>query len=145
MRVLHVMESTIGGTRRHLVDLARGQRRAGLDVHVAASSLRTPDFEEDLQLLEREGVGVTRVPMVRELDPLADTRDGRALRALLRKLRPEIVHTHSSKGGALGRWASLREQIGVRIHTPHTFAFLFSSMFSAPKRALFRRVEAWLS
>ena len=34
MRVLHVMECTIGGTRRHLVDVVLGQREMGLDVHL---------------------------------------------------------------------------------------------------------------
>src|SRR5258706_4956477 len=145
MRVLHVMEATIGGTRRHLVDLARGQQRAGLAVHVAAASLRVADFERDLELLEREGVGVTRIPMRRAVAPLADRRHAAELRALLRRLRPEIVHTHSSKAGVLGRWASLREGIGARVHTPHTFAFLFAGMFGAGKRALYRGVERWFA
>jgi len=145
MRVLHVMEATIGGTRRHLVDLARGQQRAGLEVHVAAASLRVADFERDLAELERAGVGVTRIPMLRAVAPLADRRHASELRALLRRLRPGIVHTHSSKAGVLGRWASLREGIGARVHTPHTFAFLFAGMFGAGRRALYRRVERWLA
>jgi glycosyltransferase involved in cell wall biosynthesis len=145
MRVLHVMEATIGGTRRHLVDLARAQARAGLEVHVAAASLRVPDFERDLQLLEREGIGVARIPMLRAIAPASDRRHARELRALLRRLRPDIVHTHSSKAGALGRWASLREDIGARVHTPHTFAFLFAGMFGPGRRALYRSVERWLA
>jgi glycosyltransferase involved in cell wall biosynthesis len=145
MRVLHVMEATIGGTRRHLVDLARGEARAGLDVHVAAASLRVPDFERDLELLESEGIGVTRIPLRRAIAPATDRRHAAELRALLRRLRPDIVHTHSSKAGALGRWASLREGIGARVHTPHTFAFLFAGMFSPAKRALYRGVERWLA
>jgi len=145
MRVLHVMEATIGGTRRHLVDLARAEQRAGLEVHVAAASLRVRDFERDLALLESEGVGVTRIPMLREVSPASDWRHVGELRALLRRLRPDIVHTHSSKAGVLGRWASLREGIGARVHTPHTFAFLFAGMFSPPRRAFYRRLERWLA
>ena len=63
------MEATIGGTRRHLVDVARGQKARGLDVHLAVATARDPDFPEDLDALEREGVGVTRVPMVRRIAP----------------------------------------------------------------------------
>ena len=144
MRVLHVMECTIGGTRRHLVEVALAQRALGLDVHVAASSLRQPDFELELVQLERAGIGVRRVPMVRELRPLTDHRHAHELQRILLELRPQIVHTHSSKAGALGRWASLRTGIGQRVHTPHTFAFLFEAMFPAWKRALFRRVETYL-
>jgi glycosyltransferase involved in cell wall biosynthesis len=40
--------------------------------------------------------------------------------------------------------ASLQSRIGVRVHTPHTFAFLFGAMFSPRKRALFRAIETEL-
>ena len=63
------MECTIGGTRRHLVDVARGQIRAGLDVHLVVSTLRDPGFSGALSALEAEGVGVTRLDMVREVRP----------------------------------------------------------------------------
>ncbi len=135
------MECTIGGTRRHLVDVARWQQRAGLEVHVAAATLRDPAFPADLDALEAEGVGVRRLDMVRSIDPLRDRAHARALKALLRELRPDIVHTHSSKAGVLGRHASLATGIGVRVHTPHTFAFLFGALFSPPKRALYRAIE----
>ncbi|MFT5049103.1 MAG: glycosyltransferase involved in cell wall biosynthesis [Chlamydiales bacterium] len=139
------MEATIGGTRRHLVDVARGQRELGLDVHVAVATSRDPDFPADLDALEAEGVGVTRLPMVREISPRADWRDARSLMGLLRSLRPDVVHTHSSKAGVLGRIASVRSGIGLRVHTPHTFAFLFEALFGRAKRALFRQVETRLS
>jgi len=139
------MECTIGGTRRHLVDVAAGQRAIGLDVAVAVSALRQPDFERDLARLEALGVRVHRVPMVRELSLRADARDFRALRRVLRDERPDVVHTHASKAGALGRMASVLEGIGARVHTPHTYSFLFGAMFSGPKRALFRAIEQGLS
>jgi len=145
VRVLHVMECTIGGTRRHLVDAAAGQRMLGLDVALAVSSLRQPSFEADLVRLERLGVRVHRVPMVRELRPFTDARHLAELRRIVRSESPDVVHTHSSKGGALGRLASVLEDRGGRVHTPHTFAFLFGAMFGAPKRALFRAIETGLS
>ncbi len=145
MRVLHVMECTIGGTRRHLIDLATGQRRAGLDVAVAASALRQPDFEVDLARLESIGVRVHRVPMVRPPAPVADCAHLAALRRILRAERPDVVHTHASKAGALGRMASVLDETGARVHTPHTFAFLFAAEFSRPKRALYRAIEQALS
>jgi len=135
------MEATIGGTRRHLVDVASAQRRAGLDVAVAVATLRDPDFPRDLERLAALGVRVHDVPMVRAIAPRQDWRHARALAALLRKERPDIVHTHSSKAGVLGRRASLVTGIGARVHTPHTFAFLFGALFSPAKRALFKAIE----
>lgn len=135
------MEAAIGGTRRHLVDVALGQRAAGLDVHVCASALRAPAFRADLARLAERGVGVHELAMVREIRPARDLAHARALVRLLERVRPAIVHTHSSKAGALGRSASAWTGIGRRVHTPHTFAFLFGAMFSRRKRALFRAVE----
>jgi len=145
MRILHVMESTIGGTRRHLVDAASGLRARGIDVHLAVSTLRQPDFERDLERLEVSGCGILRLPMVREINPGRDLPHLALLSRHLEALRPDVIHTHSSKAGALGRLASVATGIGARVHTPHTFAFLFDAMFPAWKRELFRDVEIALA
>ncbi len=139
------MESTIGGTRRHLVDLCGGLCERGADVHVVAATLREPAFARDLDALAARGCTVHPLQMVRAVRPLVDARHERALRAILRSTRPAIVHTHSSKAGALGRSASSATGIGRRVHTPHTFAFLFDAMFSPAKRRLFRWVETRLA
>ncbi len=145
MHVLHVMESTIGGTRRHLVDVARGQARAGLQVSVIASTLRDPGFPAELDQLESEGIHVTRIPMVREIRPLTDFKHMRQIARVLRERQPDVVHTHSSKAGVIGRRASMSTRVGVRVHTPHTFAFLFGALFGRGKRALIRSIERGLS
>ncbi|MAF65806.1 MAG: hypothetical protein CMJ84_09135 [Planctomycetes bacterium] len=141
MRVMHVMESTIGGTRRHLVDLAGGLAERGLEVYLAVSAERQPDFRADLERLAAAGCHVRELAMVRSISPLRDARHLRALEGLLRTERPDIVHTHSSKGGVLGRAASIRSGIGRRVHTPHTLAFLFRDMFGPLKRRAFFELE----
>lgn len=139
------MECTIGGTRRHLVDLALGQARAGESVGVVAAGLRDPGMLEDFELLRQGGVLVERLDMVRSIRPATDWKHARALRRLLAKHQPAIVHSHSSKAGVLARRASLATGIGKRVHTPHTMAFLFAELFSPLKRALFRRIETSLA
>jgi glycosyltransferase involved in cell wall biosynthesis len=139
------MEATIGGTRRHIRDVARGQLRRGLEVHVAASTERQREFEGDLAELEREGAHVLRLPMLRAIAPTSDLAHCRALALYLERTRPDVVHTHSSKAGVLGRAASIATGIGKRVHTPHTFAFLFDAMFSPGRRRLFREIETHLS
>lgn len=141
MRILHVMECTIGGTRRHLVDLALGQRGLGDEVGVVVSTLRDPSFPPDLERMEAAGVKVFVLDMVRRPAPILDMIHLRCLKRILLEFRPDVVHTHSSKGGVLGRQASLSTGIGVRVHTPHTFSFLFEALFSGPKRWLYRSIE----
>lgn len=139
------MESTIGGTRRHITDVASGQRALGLDVHLVVAAEREPRFLADLERLEREGCHVERLPMVRSISPAKDLAHGTRIAHLLKSLRPDIVHTHSSKAGVLGRCASIASGVGARVHTPHTFAFLFEAMFGPLKRRLFREIESGLA
>ncbi|MCZ6598378.1 MAG: glycosyltransferase family 4 protein [Planctomycetota bacterium] len=140
---MHVMEATIGGTRRHITEATRGLLREGVDVYLVVSAERQPDFRDDLADLERAGACVLELPMVREVRPGLDIRHARALVRHVREVRPDIVHAHSSKGGVLGRWASLRTGIGRRIYSPHTFAFLHSARFGRLRRRLYYSVERW--
>ena len=57
--------------------------------------------------------------LVREVNPLKDWKCCRELRALIRAWKPDIVHTHSSKAGILGRLAAWHERVPGVIHTIH--------------------------
>jgi glycosyltransferase involved in cell wall biosynthesis len=61
--------------------------------------------------------------LVRPISPLKDLAAFFELRALLKRLRPEIVHTHSSKAGILGRLAAASAGVPVIVHTFHGFGF----------------------
>jgi len=145
MRVLEVMEATIGGTRRHLVDLAGGLLAAGDEVHLCVANEREPRFGADLKDLAARGAHVHLLPMARSIAPRRDWGHMKELAELVRQIQPDVVHTHSSKAGVLGRVAATRGGCAATVHTPHTFAFLFDAMFSAPKRHLFRAIEGRLA
>ena len=62
--------------------------------------------------------------LVRPLSPLDDLKALFQIRNMVRSLNPEIVHTHSSKAGILGRWAAKLSAREVKlVHTVHGFAF----------------------
>ena len=70
------------------------------------------------------GVEFHQIPsLVREIRPLADLRALFALTRLLRRIKPAIVHTHSSKAGILGRAAARLAGVPVIIHSIHGFGF----------------------
>lgn len=143
--VLQIMECTIGGTRRHLGDITRGLLERGWEVHLAVSLERTPGFREDLSELASLGAQVHEVPMVREVSLWKDRAHAALLTRLIQDLGPDLVHTHSSKGGALGRRAARDAGCTAVVHTPHTYSFLFGHMFGPVKRWLFKTVETRLS
>lgn len=61
--------------------------------------------------------------LVRQVSPLKEIKAFFELRRMLRELKPDIVHTHSSKAGILGRLAALAAGVPVIVHTFHGFGF----------------------
>jgi len=88
--------------------------------------------------------GVILLPeMGREISPLRDLRAFFRLMAIIRAEKPDIVHTHASKAGMLGRWAAFachwRGVDAQIMHTPH--GHVFYGYFSKPKELLFILLE----
>lgn len=71
----------------------------------------------------RSGADVRLLPQFRRnLHPWRDWQSYRAIRRLLHELRPDLVHTHASKAGILGRWAA--GALGIpAVHTIHGASF----------------------
>lgn len=78
----------------------------------------------DAEAARIAGLDLTFVDdLVRHISPLRDARAVRQLVGVLRRLRPHIVHTHSSKAGILGRLAARIAAVPVRVHSIHGFGF----------------------
>jgi glycosyltransferase involved in cell wall biosynthesis len=122
MNIAFVIETSGGGSGRHLLDLAAGLIQRGHSVHVIYSTVRAEArFESELKAIP--GIKVASVPMQRSPHP-SDFSASAAIAAYLRKHGPfDIVHGQSSKGGALAR-LSVRDRSTARIYTPHCFRTL---------------------
>ena len=80
--------------------------------------------------------------MYRELNPLRDYKAYFRLRQIIREFKPDIVHTHAAKAGAVGRLAAHHEGVPVIVHTFH--GHVFHSYFGALKTRLFLEIERYL-
>jgi glycosyltransferase involved in cell wall biosynthesis len=100
-RVLLVSQPTDGGVFRHVRDLAEGLPQHGFEVAVA-----TPPA----------------LPLVRAPSPGADARALRGLVRAVRASRPDLVHAHSSKAGAVARLARVLAPHTPVLYTPHGYA-----------------------
>ncbi|MDB5293993.1 MAG: glycosyl transferase group 1, partial [Phycisphaerales bacterium] len=104
-RVLMVVESAGGGTGRHVLDLSEGLADRGCDVHVIYSTNRTDKMFTD-RLAALRGVRHTAVLMRTSPHP-SDLAVVRKVRRYMKANGPfDIVHGHSSKGGAIARLAA---------------------------------------
>jgi glycosyltransferase involved in cell wall biosynthesis len=124
LRVLHIITRLDrGGSADNTLLSCIGQRRRGHEVVLAAG----PGLTEESPLrpeAESEGVLLVRIPsLIRAVHPVKDAAALRACWRLIRGGRFDLVHTHTSKAGILGRLAA-RIAGGCRIvHTPHGHVF----------------------
>ncbi len=142
MNILHLTEALGGGVAHSISQLARIQSANGFDVTVA-HSIRpdTPDAQKLAQLFPAP-IERRIIPMVTAVSPLADVRSIFEIARLLRVLKPDVVHLHSSKAGVLGRMAAVFTGYGRKtFYSPRGFAFLRQDV-SPTKRRLYLFFES---
>jgi glycosyltransferase involved in cell wall biosynthesis len=130
--VLHV--TTVASTLRFLHGQTSFIRRAGFDVHAVSSP-----GPELAAFAEKEGVAVHAVEMTRRMTPLRDLRALLRLRKVLRRVRPDIVHGHTPKGGLLAMLAGWLAGTPVRIYHLRGLPLLTAS---GTRRRILRLTEA---
>jgi glycosyltransferase involved in cell wall biosynthesis len=81
--------------------------------------------------------------MRRELSPANDFLAFQEIRSIIRQFKPDIVHTHASKAGALGRHAALSMKVPVIVHTFH--GHVFDAYFSHWKTTVYKSIERYLA
>ncbi len=99
MRVVHIMKiKGIAGAERHLLLLTAGQRQRGWDAQIVM--LANPDQPMDDMLAEAGARGIPIRRLV--IHSRADAGLLWRLRAILRDLKPEVVHTHLQHADLFG-------------------------------------------
>lgn len=129
LRILHVFRAPLGGLYRHVLDVARGQTERGHAVGIfcdaTTGGTRADDTLEALR--PHMELGVTRIPMRRLPHPM-DAAAVATLTSLYRRVRPNVLHGHGSKGGAYARlvtWPPL-DRATIRAYTPHGGSFNYN-------------------
>jgi glycosyltransferase involved in cell wall biosynthesis len=132
----------IGGPALHTTHLSAGLADSWPTLLVAGE---VDAGEADLydEAVQR-GVNVARVPELgRRLRPWQDLVALFKLVRLLRRTRPQIVHTHTAKAGTLGRVAAVLAGVPVRVHTFH--GHVFHGYFGPGATRVFLAVERLLA
>ena len=147
VRVLHVLEATLGGTLRYMENIA--EATDGLDI-VSAFAYGTARADSRLgPFLKRiSNLGWTTYPvdMRREVRPWTDLKAWFQLRCAVDHFAPDIIHCHSSKAGALGRASVfLKREHPARVYSPHALAAPLGSIYLKIEKLLSRSTERFVA
>jgi glycosyltransferase involved in cell wall biosynthesis len=136
----------MGGPALHVAYLTAGLRERGYDTTLVAGTLARG---EDSMAFVAEGldVDVVSIPQLgREISPVRDLAATLRLAALIRRERPQILHTHTAKAGTVGRVAALlagRARPPIVVHTFH--GHVLYGYFGPLRSRFFRWLERWLA
>ena len=143
-KVLRVITRlNIGGPAIHTILLSELLNKNGYkDILVCG---KTSDAEGDMSYLaEEKDVKLRFVnDLGRDISFLKDIKAFFAIFSIIRKEKPDIVHTHTAKAGTLGRLAAIFAGVPVRIHTFH--GHIFDGYFSLLKTRIFLHIEKFLA
>ena len=138
MRVLHAVESFTGGVLQSISLICRSVPAIDEFAVLHGNREETPN---DLERWFNPGVRLIKWHVEREVSASGDLRAFRELRSVVRELRPDIIHAHSSKAGALCRLLTLVEDVNV-VYSPRGYSFLRGDL-SPAKQRFYRSLE-WL-
>jgi glycosyltransferase involved in cell wall biosynthesis len=123
-RVLQIITLfSVGGATETVISLARGLKEKGYEVTVVSG----PHIESEgdmMPIAHDAGIQVRIVPhLQRDIHPINDIRSLFSLMKIIKDGNYDIVHTHSSKAGILGRLAALFVGEKNIVHTIHGLPF----------------------
>lgn len=101
---------------------------------------------EESSLYIPESLGLKPIiisELKRSINPLGDYYAYRKIKKIIKEFKPDIVHTHASKAGAIGRLAAKSCKVPVIVHTFH--GHVFKDYFSDFKTIFFKTIERYLA
>ncbi|MBU0618226.1 MAG: glycosyltransferase, partial [Planctomycetes bacterium] len=139
MKIIHVITRLIiGGAQENTILTCEGLHELGHQVTLITGPTRGPEGS----LVERArggGYDYVEIPeLIRAVNPWYDARARRYLEMEFRDREPDVVHTHSSKAGILGRFAARDARVPIIVHTIHGMSF------NRTQRWPLRKLYAWL-
>jgi glycosyltransferase involved in cell wall biosynthesis len=147
VRILRVIARlNMGGPALHVAYLTDGLKRRGYETTLVAGSLARGE-DSMAFVADARGVQVIRIDELgREISPLRDLIATFRLARLIRRERPQILHTHTAKAGTVGRVAAVlagSRRPPIVVHTFH--GHVLRGYFGPLRSLFFRLLERWLA
>jgi glycosyltransferase involved in cell wall biosynthesis len=123
IKVLLVAETVMDGVGKHVDDIIDFLDKDKFELTVAHGTSRVDHRFKAIQKKWQNEIKFVEIPeLAREIKWSTDYKAYRALRRLIRKVKPDVVHCHSSKAGVVGRLAAKVSGVKRIYYTPHAYA-----------------------
>ncbi|MFH0754196.1 MAG: glycosyltransferase family 4 protein [Candidatus Omnitrophota bacterium] len=144
IKVLHIITRLDpGGSSTNTLETVARLDPAVYDVHLVAGRTTDP-FGVARAFIQRHDIDCRYVQsLVREVRPLQDAVAFFTLWRIMCEGKYDLVHTHTSKAGVLGRWAAHAAGVKKIVHTPH--GHIFYGYFSGFVTKIYLGLERWSS
>jgi glycosyltransferase involved in cell wall biosynthesis len=159
MKIVHIITRFIlGGAQENTLITCRLLAEHGHDVTLITGPAMGPEgalFEQ----ARNAGFDIIVIPqMRREINPLNDLPACLEIKKHLKRIKPDIVHTHSAKAGILGRFAAFslkgkfqRKKAPFVVHTLHGLSFhpyqspMLNRLYIAIEKAAAKKTDFFIS
>lgn len=131
LKVIHITQS-LGGVKTYIDHLFKFSDLNAFDYVIIA-----PEHFEFQELCKSKHITYHPIKIQRSINPIKDIAALITIVSILKKEHPDIIHTHSAKGGYIGRLAAKFVSAKV-IYSPHAFSYL---SFKGLKRIIFYALE----
>ena len=160
MKIVHIITRLIlGGAQENTLITCKLLTERGHDVTLITGPALGPEGQLFQQALKQKYRVVVIDKMRRAINPLYDAISYRQIKKRLKRIQPDIVHTHSAKAGILGRYAAhnLKGKLPGKdsstphvVHTIHGLAFhpyqakWLNKFYIAIEKAAAKRTDAFI-
>jgi len=121
---------------------ARYLKSKGYTVTIGCSPEKATDGQSYIDIVIEAGFPILEVPIAREIHLLKDYKALQYTLKLLNIHQFDLVHTHNSKAGIIGRWAAFLNRRSVVVHTNHGLAIFKSNLVTFHRSLLFWMIES---
>jgi glycosyltransferase involved in cell wall biosynthesis len=124
LRIIHCFRSPVGGIFRHVRDLVAAQAAAGHQVGIICDTSTGGQLEDAYfdEIRDSLALGIRRVTIHRHIG-IGDIAAGWRTYKFIKELRPDVLHGHGAKGGALARLFGSLLRVSryrvARLYSPH--------------------------
>ena len=137
IKLLVVLEATLGGTRKHVFDILKHIDLSKFEVTFCYTLIRADqNFFKEFERIKERGIALVEIQMYREISLLNDLKAFIKIFKLVRKERYDLIHVHSSKAGILGRLAAkLVSQKIITVYTPNSMPININKFYKFIEKA----------